>query len=332
MRLRALFASSLVLAAGVASAQGVDDPEAALRRGVELRVERRDAEALALFERVWTLSRTPRARAQMGWAEQALGRWVDAEAHLAEALASPDDPWVVANAAALESSLREVRRRVGSLEVLGTPDGAHVEVDGREVGTLPLPSPVRVAAGTVTLRVWAEGCAPLVREGVRVMVDALARESVYLAPRPAPRAREAPPPTAPAGPVGGAPRPSSTPGASSTARVVAWTGVGVGALSLGVAAVAWGLRTAAVDRYNAGHPARCLGTSFSLAEETDAECRSDREAASTWQAVGVATTVAGPLLIGAGVTLMLLAPRAAPANVSVACAPGFGSVGCALRF
>src|SRR5438552_4906258 len=77
----------------------------AMHHGVQLRRERRDEEALAEFRRANTLAPTPRARAQMGLAEQALARWAEADADLRAALASKDDDWIARNRAELESAL-----------------------------------------------------------------------------------------------------------------------------------------------------------------------------------------------------------------------------------
>src|SRR5262249_17945372 len=55
------------------------------------------------------------------------------------------------------------RPHLGSLEVLGNPEGAEVVVDGRVVGKLPLPQPVRVNAGTVAVEVRAHGYLTIAR-------------------------------------------------------------------------------------------------------------------------------------------------------------------------
>lgn len=61
--------------------------ETLIDEGVQLREQGRDAGALERFQRAYAESRSARALAQVALAEQALGRWVDANAHLTEALA-----------------------------------------------------------------------------------------------------------------------------------------------------------------------------------------------------------------------------------------------------
>jgi hypothetical protein len=162
-------------AARAAPASGDD----AIARGLELRRSARDAEALEEFKRAYQLSPSPRALAQMGWAEQALGRWVDAEAHLDEALKAKGDPWVHKVHGRIEQSLAALATHLGSLEVTGSPAGADVNVDGRKVGTLPLRAAIRVPAGDVVLEVRAADFRPISRT-VDVRARLLSRETVTL--------------------------------------------------------------------------------------------------------------------------------------------------------
>jgi hypothetical protein len=55
-----------------------DEAEDLVRKGVDLRREGRDQNALETFRKANQLASTPRTVAQMGLAEQALGRWTDA--------------------------------------------------------------------------------------------------------------------------------------------------------------------------------------------------------------------------------------------------------------
>src|SRR5262245_713516 len=80
-----------------ARASASNDEDALIRRGLELRRRGDDAAALPHFERAYWLAQSPRSAAQLGFAEQALGRWSDAEVHVAEALRAGDDPWVRKN-------------------------------------------------------------------------------------------------------------------------------------------------------------------------------------------------------------------------------------------
>lgn len=177
-------ASSLVLllaaAPGLALAQSSDPAEALMAEGVELRRQGRDAEALERFRAAFDQSGSPRARAQVALAHQALGNWIEAESNL-EAALDTRDPWVERNRGALEGALETVRSRLAFLEVRGEPAGAQVRVDGRDVGLLPLAEPARVVAGDVVVEVSKDGYATILRP-VRVRPGATGRETIRLVP------------------------------------------------------------------------------------------------------------------------------------------------------
>src|SRR5436305_10715834 len=118
---------------------------------------------------------TARAQAEMGLGERGLGRWGDAERDVSEALQSPRDPWIAKNSAALRGSLAVIRPHVGSLQVVGSPAGAHVKVDDRDVGVLPLDKAVRVTAGQIVVSVSAPGHIEVSRK-VDIVAEHLARE------------------------------------------------------------------------------------------------------------------------------------------------------------
>ncbi len=52
---------------------------------------------------------------------------------------------------------RRKKARVGKLEISTMTDGATVLVDGKEVGTLPLPAPINLPVGKHTLKVFKRG-------------------------------------------------------------------------------------------------------------------------------------------------------------------------------
>ena len=95
--------------------------------------------------------------------EKALGRWAEADRHLTDALKGGQDPWIQKNVTVLEKTLAEVKRQVARIEITGEPVGAEVLVNGRPVGKVPLPQPVRVNAGTVDIELRAPGYKPTLR-------------------------------------------------------------------------------------------------------------------------------------------------------------------------
>lgn|GEM_PF-865447 len=133
------------------------EADAHIARGLELRRNADDRGALPEFEKAYELVRTPRAAAQLGLVEQGLGRWNDAEVHLAEAIRARSDPWVEKNRATLQQALQRVGDHVGTVEITGEPAGAEVIVNGRHVGRLPLADTVRVIEGTVDVEVRSPG-------------------------------------------------------------------------------------------------------------------------------------------------------------------------------
>lgn len=149
----------LVAVSSASSPLPAADAEALVAEGVALRKDHKDLEALRLFRLAYEKSPSPRIRAQIGLAEQAVGKWVEAEADLSAALADVTDPWIEKNGVVLRAALVSIREHLGWLELTG-PAGASVAVNGVLVGKLPLGQPVRVVAGTVALEVTAEGYAP----------------------------------------------------------------------------------------------------------------------------------------------------------------------------
>ena len=86
---------AIVVAAGFttyASAGQAEDVDAINKRGIDLRRQGRDAEALVEFQRAARTQDSPRASAQIALAEQALGLWLDASTHLGLALSMAGDP------------------------------------------------------------------------------------------------------------------------------------------------------------------------------------------------------------------------------------------------
>src|SRR6185436_3015534 len=97
-----------------ARADAVDDY---VERGIQKRRQREDAEALDLFRRAYEMRPTAKVRVQIALAEQALGRWIDAETDLEEALKTQSDPWIDRNRDKFQMALDEIREHLGWVEV-----------------------------------------------------------------------------------------------------------------------------------------------------------------------------------------------------------------------
>jgi hypothetical protein len=287
-------AVSRVLAAAPNAGAAADSSEDELiRKGVEARRRLDDAAALELFKQAYAMHHGARAVGQMGLAEIALGRWVDAEAHLQEAIAASGDTWIKKNAKTLEEALGRVRQEVGSLSILGSPEGAEVIIGGEVRGTLPLDKPLRVRAGDVRFELRAPGHETEART-VRVMAGQLTRETVTLAllapATPPPSAGPAPPVVTsappPRGDEGAPPATNGGAGLRTTGLVLA--GAGVVAAGVGLA---FGLK------------ARSAGQSDSAAPTYDPGAASAGHRYQTLQFVGYGV---GGALIAAGVTTFLI--------------------------
>ncbi len=309
------------LAAHPAHAQTADD---LLKTGVELRRQGDDAGALAAFQRAYAATPTGHALAQQALAEQALGRWADAADHLRQALADTTDAWVAKNHAELTDSLATIEKHVGRLELLGGIPGATVRVNGRGAGTLPLPGPITVEAGTVALEVRLAGYYPVDRT-VSVSPEALARETIALV-------AEAPAPLSPPAPTV-AEAPVQKPGWVHTRAAVAF---GVGTVGLVTAVVAEVIRAKDFSDFEDG--ATC-GTG--LPNYGGAGCRSSHDGAVLAQDFVVAGLAVAAVASGLGAYWIATGDReheavaSTPRKLFCAAAPVPGSggrVGCALRF
>jgi hypothetical protein len=302
LRFLPIFAGILLLASS-ARADPASEADTLISRGLELREKKQDDEALALFRQAQQKSPSPRGRAQVALAEQALGMWVAAEADLIAALASESDPWITKNRAALDGALTVIKKHVGSLEVRGA-ERAEVYVDGRKLGSGA--GPYRVEAGRRSLEVRAPGFQPTSRT-FDLPAGGTARESVELVPAPAavPVKPGEPPPK----------RTAEDPGKGQ--RILGWVFVGVGGALLATGGASLLVRKNYVDDYNASS---CPGSG--VAQPTQ-ECRDQVDSSNTWMTVAIISLIAGGASAIGGGVILLTAPKS---STTVACGP-FGCAG-----
>ncbi len=299
--------------------------DARFEAGRALRRDHRDAEALSHFQQLYAEAHEPRALAQVGLAQAALGRWAEAEMNLSQALANPD-AWIAENRAGgamLDQQAQRIAAHLGSLDVVSDAPGAEVWVGGQRVGTIPLARPLRLEAGRVTFEVRAAGYAPTQRVA-DVIAGGMSRESVSLT-------RALSSVEGPSQGVGGtffASGPTAQ-GPSNTTRTLAWVAAGGAVVFLAGGAVAYALGAPAADRWN--DDAQCLRPGMTREQQ----CSSDGSLARTMSALEITGFVAGGALAAASAALFYVStPRGGAALMALSCGGGPGEFGvaCGARF
>ncbi len=331
---RAALSAILIFVAlcGTAVAAHNDDP---IAQGLALRRTGDDQGALPFFQKAYQAKSTPRAAAQLGFCEQALGNWTDAETHLTEALKASDDAWVRKNLSTLEASLVMVKSHIGRLEILGEPAGAEVAVNGIVVGTLPLAEPVRVGAAEVEVELRAPGYARLpigARRGRGHAKDRAARRT-----RDAGARRRGYPRASTGGPIvrlarasgddQSAPHPTRGETRSAWRAPARWVSLGLGAVSLGVGVYGTLHNRSLVDQFDAGcgiDPTTGMARMKTGSSQTDASCAQPPEqlriTSSTLATIGL---VGAGVFVAAGVVLWLTDPPAKAVETALqSCAAG----------
>ena len=357
------------LAARPARAGDSAEAEALIRQGVELRAQKKDERALPLFEKAYQVSRSPRTAGQLGLVEMALGYFVDAEKYLSEAVASPDHPWVAKNLPTLKAQLATAKSQIGELYIIGEPAGAEVVVNGKSVGRLPLPGPVRLDKGRVDVQVRAAGyvsssdSVTMVGGKREDRSYRLQREAVAVTPPPpvavVPPANQMPKPVETVPPANVAvatppPAPESTAGPSAPAATIATPapasdhtnlrpvayGVAIGAgVALILGAVEGVVAIKKRNEFN-DHLGMDPNDPFNSGLITDCNtmsptpaCKSIQDSWSKARTLSIVGFVAGGVLAGGAAVLWVLSSpkEQAGSTTALACAPDLGSRGLACR-
>lgn len=298
---------STVVAIALGAPPALGDERAAaaeveISRGVELRRARRDAEALEAFERAYRLAPSGRVRAQIGLAEQALGRWVAAERSLDAALSEPQDLWIAKNRDVLAASLALVAGHLATVDVTSNVDCASLYVDGELAG--PLPRTVHVAAGVITLDATAPGYVTM-RRSIEVDAGVVAREVLTLVPRLSPS--EGPPSRAALPFASPEPAPVAAPaGASRAWTVASFAGAGT---FVGLGAAAMFARESSLKTYNEDATA-CPPATRSVT------CSSQRAAVERWTTLAAVAFGVGGAMAVTGVVLLVTAPKPGPSRAA----------------
>jgi|SRR5580704_10508384 hypothetical protein len=324
--MRALPVLAICSLAGIVCAVAVgataDEPapsesEASIRRGVELRREGRNGEALVEFQKGFALDPTPRARAQIGLALQALGDWLGAEGWLQDALNAHDDAWITRYETDLRAALATVRAHLGSLSLHVDAQEGEVLVNGAPATALPSSGPIRVVAGSVDVIVRVPGHADVHRV-VQVAAGAATNEDVAAGPALVQPALVVASSSPSAPPVDAPSHPHS--------RVGAYLALGsAAALAIG-GVVAWTVRQNAVGIWN--DRTRCLQPG---AGTRQSQCGVYRDTANVAEGIEIGAFSLAAVSAGAGAWL-LWRPGHSSTAAAAWCAPGALTVTCGAAF
>jgi hypothetical protein len=277
--------------------------EPLMQRGIELRRLGRDIEALSVFERALASAPTSaRVKVHLAATHQALGQWLEAERYLSEALRASDDPYIRRHRETLEKAYEFVDRRLGSLDVVGGPEGAELVLSGRRIGQLPLAAPVRVPIGSYVLEVRKQGYYPVSRP-LAIGGGSLLRESVTLGRREA----SAPPWTLETGSRPPAPEEEGR----GSPRWLTWTLAGTGVAAAAVSAVAFGVREKHASTWNGSG---CLQPGLTRGQVCPEELDGGRSA-ERW---GIGAGIASGVLLGGAAASFFLERRAPSEDPGVA--------------
>jgi hypothetical protein len=297
------FAVAVLLATFTLEAPArADEVDDWIEKGLQLRRQREDARAIEYFRRAYDARPIARNRVQLALAEQAVGRWIEAEADLSEALKTAGDAWIDRHRDKLAEGLETIRDHLGWLRV-DAQDGVEIWLNDNRVGVLPMDG-IRVIASTVQLELRGRDL-----QGQRQTIEVKPRETLRLIIPLAPVGKGADAQLPPAE-VGATSR-DAYPQPSSGRRTAGWITLGAGGLLLTQAVVAEVVRTQAVAHYN--DDAACLQPGFTREQM----CGQYRGRAETAQFFATTGLVAGGVAVGAGLWLLLTSRPEPPVTVTL---------------
>jgi len=231
-------------------------------RGIELATQGLYEAALEEFNRAYTKSPHFAVLYNIGQAQIALGRPLEAIAALSKYLRDGGPQVPLERREQVQGQMARLEARVAELTIATDTPGAIIRVDGREVGSAPLFQPIRLAAGPHTITATAPNGAEVTRavllgEAERQKLD-LELASAWPPRKPVPvgalaaPAVSGPPPPVPvaAGPSSPPPeRVISSPSPSTPAAAGAPRGPALRRVSYGLAAAGLLAEAAALAVY-----------------------------------------------------------------------------------
>jgi hypothetical protein len=273
--------------------------DALIDRGLDLRQARRDADALALFEEAQAMAPSPRGQAQVALAQQALGRWVQAERNLVAALAAKADPWIESRRPILAQALTVIGTHLGDVQLIGVSAG-DVFVDGLRMDEPDARTHLRLEVGRRTIEVRAPGMYPVSRAldieaGQPMRVEVEQRPLLAVQPMVVQAGPQGEGPGSPAGPA-----PATEPWTAQ--RIAGWAVLGGAGLLAVTGTIAQVLHGTAVSDFNGN--TTCTTTP---SNQLQGQCADWRANGTTDQTVAIVAFVGAGAAAATAVTLLLTA-------------------------
>ncbi|MBI5532027.1 MAG: PEGA domain-containing protein [Deltaproteobacteria bacterium] len=292
------FSASVVQ--GAPTAAEINAARETYREGVALEAAGNWAGALAKFQSVASVKSTPRVRFHIGLCQERLGRWNEALGAYKMAIseASRDRAKDVIKEAEAAKGMLEGRIPKLTLRRVPGAEGATITLDGVDLGSSALNTPMPVDPGTHNLIVSMPG-----RETQRISIEIREGESKTFDVQPPAERAQTPVPSA--RPVAPAVVPSAAPAAEprKSSKVVPWIVTGVGAASLVASGVFYYLRSTAISDLEdkCGVDLRC----------SEAE-RSTYDRGRTYTLVANVSLGVGIVGVGLGTVLLLTSGAGKP--------------------
>lgn len=335
---------ALLTAASRASGQTDTDKKQAQAlqvAGVRLMDHGDNRGALEKFEAAFRLFPSPKILFNMGRARNELGQAAEAvndfERFLDEAPYAQKESRDEA-----ERLIKTLRPQLSYLDLTTDDVGSHISVDGREVGTAPLPRPLAVTPGPHEVHFDKAGLvaetrsvAPVAGQKLRVYVKLAPVPSATPEPAPA-AAAAAPPPSAPSTspPVNTVMEPLSEPVARAHRPWqldAAWIAGGAGVVFLAGGITAQVLSSSKNADFNnvTDAPSPKGQCNRSLPNAGGGPCQGLLDAANTRSTIAVVGYVAGGVALAGALVFYLTAPSTSPPghSTAIACLPGIEAPG-----
>ena len=348
LAIRAVLATALVIASVAVSSRAQADTESAKKEAQALQVEGlrllqkgENRAALEKFDEAFRLVASPKILFNRGKAHRALGENADALADFERFL--DEAPYATKESRVEATRIVEaLRPTLAYVEVQTDDVGSKITIDGRELGTAPLPRPAVVMPGNHEIRVAKAGMAedvrtvsPIAGQKLRVAVKLLpaapaAAAPVAVVPAVAPEPAAPVPPAAPSPPKdAGEPPPSA--GAGRPWQITAaWVAAGAGVVLLGAGITGQLMSASKASDFNAVPNMMC---NRQLPDDGGAMCKELLESSDRWKTISIVGYVTAGLALAGSAVLFLTAPSRAPGarDTAVACLPNETSgVACAL--